>query len=193
MVLITSDKKEEEEFNSEIRRDFGFHNYVRFFAQLIYIISKILEKESPLSRGFLCFTLIRLALDLARVPYVDHTIQLADWPSIKSKGLAEGSLPFGQLPLLKINGLNLIQSTSILRYLSRKYISPEADEALQATIDMMIEGWDDVLSGYFDHLFSSPGVLKSWLYNECDTLLDRLEHYYRLHKVFYIFGSGNEV
>ena len=68
----------------------------------------------------MCFTLIRLALDLARVPYVDHTIQLADWPSIKSKGLAEGSLPFGQLPLLKINGLNLIQSTSILRYLSRK-------------------------------------------------------------------------
>lgn len=49
------------------------------------------------------------------------------------------------------------------RILYVRYISPEADDALQVMIDMMIEGWDDVLSGYFDHLFSSPGVLKSWL------------------------------
>lgn len=43
MVLITSDKKEEEEFNSEIRRDFGFHNYVRFFAQLVGVSGGVLH------------------------------------------------------------------------------------------------------------------------------------------------------
>ena len=64
--------------------------------------------------------MIRLALDLAHISYVDHTIQLAEWPDIKARGLEEGFLPFGQLPFLKIDGLNLIQSTSILRYLSRK-------------------------------------------------------------------------
>ena len=38
-----------------------------------------------------------------------------------------------------------------------------ADDAMQTLIDMMIEGWDDVLSGYFVNLFNGSGVLKSWL------------------------------
>ena len=115
----------------------------------------------------------RLALDLAKIHYRDNIIPPEEWPEIKSKGVAEGSLPFGQLPLLKIDGLNISQSTSILRYLSRKsflfigssvrYISVNADDAMQTLIDMMIEGWDDVLSGYFVNLFNGSGVLKSWL------------------------------
>ena len=38
-----------------------------------------------------------------------------------------------------------------------------ADDATQTLIDMMIEGWDDVLSGYFANLFNGSVVLKSWL------------------------------
>lgn len=44
----------------------------------------------------------------------------SEWVEFKAKGLEDGTLPFGQLPLLKIDGLNLVESTSILRYLSAK-------------------------------------------------------------------------
>ena len=140
MVFITVLKEEREESNSRNRPYFVLHNLQRFLNNCqelllwnynsvcfflpwqICITSKILEKESLLS-NFVAFLMIRLALDLAHISYVDHTIQLAEWPDIKARGLEEGFLPFGQLPFLKIDGLNLIQSTSILRYLSRKQFS----------------------------------------------------------------------
>lgn len=76
-----------------------------------------------------------------------------------------------------------------------RYITPNATEELNVMIDMMIEGWNEVISGYFSHLFNSPGFLKAWLCiylldncnldNECDTLLSHLEHYYLLKGVNY--------
>ena len=59
---------------------------------------------------------------------------------------------------------------------------------METTIDMMIEGWSEIISGYFAHLFSGPMVLNSWLCkhtfcdvsvdNECDSMLHHLETYY---------------
>ena len=43
---------------------------------------------------------------------------------MKLRGLEDLSLPFGQLPLLNIDGMNIVESTSILRYLSRKCVVP---------------------------------------------------------------------
>ena len=117
---------------------------------------------------------LRIALDISGIEYEDHIVNPSEWVEFKAKGLEEGTLPFGQLPLLKVDGLNLVESTSILRYLSAKYycrikldlcryISPGVDIKMAATIDMMVEGWKDVISGYFAHLFNDPGVLSEWI------------------------------
>ena len=66
----------------------------------------------------------RLALALSGIEFKENSVISSDWPAMKVKGLEDLSLPFGQLPLLKINGMNIVESTSILRYLSRKCPSP---------------------------------------------------------------------
>ncbi len=66
----------------------------------------------------------RLALALSGIEFKENSVNSSDWPAMKVKGLEDLSLPFGQLPLLKINGMNIVESTSILRYLSRKCPSP---------------------------------------------------------------------
>lgn len=76
--------------------------------------------RSPIIRGLRR----RLALALSGIEFKENSVNSSDWPAMKVKGLEDLSLPFGQLPLLKINGMNIVESTSILRYLSRKYPSP---------------------------------------------------------------------
>lgn len=70
---------------------------------------------------------VRLALDLGGIDYTETSISLAEWPDKKCQCLEDGTLPFGQLPLLQIDGMNIVQSTSILRYLSRKLLIQQMD------------------------------------------------------------------
>ena len=62
------------------------------------------------------------------------------------------------------------------------------------TIDIMVEGWNDVISGYSAHLFNDPCALYSWIRKrffshsyredtECDVLLSRLEAVYSRNNV----------
>ena len=39
---------------------------------------------------------------------------------MKEAGVADGSLPFGQLPLLEDDGVKVVQSGAIMRHLARK-------------------------------------------------------------------------
>ena len=64
--------------------------------------------------------IVRLAVDVAGVEYKETIIKMEEWPEKKSAYLANGTLPFGQLPLLRIDNIDIVQSTTILRYLSRK-------------------------------------------------------------------------
>lgn len=61
---------------------------------------------------------IKIALQLAHIPYTNRFIQ--DWKKEKEEGLKNGTLPFGQVPMLHIDGLDIVQSMSILHYISRK-------------------------------------------------------------------------
>lgn len=86
----------------------------------MYIL-KILVREKQFGNNRFVGVIYRLALDLAGVEYKENSINFSEWPEKKVIGLANGTLPFGQLPLLHMDGLDIVQSTSILRYLSRKY------------------------------------------------------------------------
>jgi len=91
---------------------------------------------------------IRLLLDVVGVSYteVDFTT-FEELQEIR----ATGKLMFNQLPLLEINGLNLVQSGAIVRYLGRLGgIEPESTEH-KVVADMVAGGITDLrdnLSGY---------------------------------------------
>lgn len=61
---------------------------------------------------------IKCALQLARIPYSFNAI--SDWPTMKEEGIKSGLLPFGQVPLVHIDGMDLVQSRAILRYIGEK-------------------------------------------------------------------------
>jgi len=55
-----------------------------------------------------------MAFAEAGVEFEDRRVDHAQWPSLK------GTAPFGQLPMLEIDGLHLAESMTILRYVGRK-------------------------------------------------------------------------
>lgn len=75
---------------------------------------------------------LRLALALAGVDFVDHRIQFADFPKLKS------SLPFGTLPVLEIDGLVIGQSLAALRYIGRKHGFYSEDPVLAMRTDELM-------------------------------------------------------
>jgi glutathione S-transferase len=55
----------------------------------------------------------RLALSIGGVPFIDERVKGADWPALKP------STPFGQLPLLEVDGQRISQSIAINRYVGQ--------------------------------------------------------------------------
>lgn len=81
----------------------------------------------------------RLALAIANIPFEDDRIPLEDWPSVK------GSTPFGQCPVLEVDGEVITQGNSINRYVGKLAgLYPEDDlEALR--VDEVMDAIDDIV------------------------------------------------
>ncbi|CAL8110920.1 unnamed protein product [Orchesella dallaii] len=81
---------------------------------------------------------IRLIFAHANVEYEDIRVAREDWPELKP------SMPWGQMPVLEIDGVYLAQSVAICRYLARKYNligeteldAAKCDEYVDAIMDM---------------------------------------------------------
>jgi glutathione S-transferase len=63
-------------------------------------------------------------------------------------------LPFGQVPVLQIDGMNLAQTGTIVRYLSKKfgYYPQDIKEATRA--EMILDGTFDLIQKYFQTIFA---------------------------------------
>lgn len=59
----------------------------------------------------------RYLLNYFGAAYTDNRVSFEEWPLMKAGGFSE----FSQLPMLEIDGLKLVQSRCISRYLAQKY------------------------------------------------------------------------
>lgn len=80
----------------------------------------------------------RLLLEVAGVPYEDSRVDFTRWPDLKK------DTPFGQLPILEIDGVRICQSNTIARYLANKYGLAGKTELEKARADMIVDCSEDV-------------------------------------------------
>ncbi|CAJ0574688.1 unnamed protein product, partial [Mesorhabditis spiculigera] len=79
---------------------------------------------------------------LANVDFEDHRVRREEWAALKN------STPFGQMPVLEVDGKQLAQSKAIARYLAHQF--GFAGETLweQAQVD----AWGDQISDYMNEV-----------------------------------------
>ncbi|XP_055341706.1 glutathione S-transferase 1-like [Paramacrobiotus metropolitanus] len=80
----------------------------------------------------------RFIFAYAGVPFEDVRIAREDWPAMKA------STPFGQLPLLEIDGKMFGQSAAFARLLAKRYGLAGKDEFEQAQVDAIIDYQKDI-------------------------------------------------
>jgi len=87
----------------------------------------------------------RLLFAAAGVPYEDVRIDKAKWAELKP------TTPFGQLPLLEVDGVTLCQSKTIARFLAGQFGLAGETPRDRARADMLFECADDLFkwSGVF--------------------------------------------
>ncbi|KAI6187345.1 hypothetical protein M3Y98_00233200 [Aphelenchoides besseyi] len=88
----------------------------------------------------------RLIFHYANVPFEDVRIQREDWPAEKP------NTPYGQIPVLEINGRPLAQTFALCRYLGAKFGLAGKDDEERANLDEIMELYremTDQFSQYF--------------------------------------------
>ncbi|CAG4942562.1 unnamed protein product [Parnassius apollo] len=81
---------------------------------------------------------IRMLLAYGEQEFEDKRITKDEWPAVKPK------TPFGQVPVLEIDGKQYAQSLAICRYLGHKYMLAGADIEEDFLIDQNIDFFTDI-------------------------------------------------
>eukprot|EP01100_Stratorugosa_tubuloviscum_P003069 TRINITY_DN1724_c2_g1_i1.p1 TRINITY_DN1724_c2_g1~~TRINITY_DN1724_c2_g1_i1.p1 ORF type:complete len:221 (+),score=124.31 TRINITY_DN1724_c2_g1_i1:114-776(+) len=99
---------------------------------------------------------IRLLLEDTKTEYVMHNVEFGQWPEMKRKGLEDGSIAFGQLPMLEDNGFHIVESNSIVRHLARKF-NLYGKSANEATLCDMINDYFEEIRDKYVHMIYREG------------------------------------
>ncbi|KAI8521856.1 hypothetical protein Bbelb_016100 [Branchiostoma belcheri] len=78
--------------------------------------------------------LCRLLLAAGGIEYEDNRLPQEEWPGFQPK------TPFGQLPIMEVDGTMLCQSNSVARFLARETGLAGKTSLDQAKVDMIMEG-----------------------------------------------------
>ncbi|XP_046886014.1 glutathione S-transferase 3-like isoform X2 [Hypomesus transpacificus] len=81
------------------------------------------------------------------------------------KHISDGDLMFGQVPMVEIDGMKLVQTKAILNYIAGKYNLYGKDLKERAMIDMYSEGLRDFMEMIMILCFTPPMELKTKLEN----------------------------
>jgi len=85
---------------------------------------------------------IRLILAQAGVEYEDYRIARDQWPTVKKE------TPMGQVPILEYDGDVFCQSTTIARFLARKYNLAGKNDIAAAEADQAVDALNDIFSHF---------------------------------------------
>ncbi len=87
---------------------------------------------------------IRIALHIAGLPFEDRRLKFPDFAQAKSTG----ELPLGQVPVLEVDGLAIVQTASIMRYVARIGATDliPADPLVALIADSALDSFNDNLS-----------------------------------------------
>jgi glutathione S-transferase len=116
---------------------------------------------------------IRLMLEEIGIAYEDRQIGNAEWQDLKPR------TPFGQLPLLRIGGLELVQTMAIVRHLARMHHLSGGTEAERTRCDIAVEAIRDA-DHHLGVLVWTPGFeenRRSIIENELPVRLAPLERF----------------
>uniref|UniRef100_A0A1I7TDA6 glutathione transferase n=1 Tax=Caenorhabditis tropicalis TaxID=1561998 RepID=A0A1I7TDA6_9PELO len=89
----------------------------------------------------------RIIFALFDVPYEDNRVSVEEWSEMKRK------TPFGQLPVLEVDGIEIGQSMSITRYLARKFGIAGKTPEEEAIADSIVDQYRDFI--FFFRQFTS--------------------------------------
>lgn len=96
---------------------------------------------------------VRLALHLAGLKFEDNRIAREEWMKLK------GSTPFGQMPLLEVDGTVHAQSQALIRYVARISDSDTlypSDPAGALKVDQVLGVLDDLYRAWYPKLLFNP-------------------------------------
>lgn len=113
----------------------------------------------------------RLALFIAGIPFEDERISFEDFPAVKKSG----RLPFGQVPLLTVDGKVFAQSGACVRYCARiAGLFPVEDLLAFCAIEEIAGVIDDLYSSIFSYRGKDRDELKASRRNTAETVFPRL-------------------
>jgi len=98
---------------------------------------------------------IRLVLAYAGKEFEDKRIAPEDMPSLKP------SLPFGQLPVLEIDGDTIGQSMAIARFLANQYGIAGSSNLVKAQVDEVVDVMNDVQDAMYGTFFEKDEKVKA--------------------------------
>jgi len=110
---------------------------------------------------------LRLILEAAGANYVYEAVTYEQWQALKP------TLPFGQIPAYEDGDLKLVQTQAIARHLGRKYNFYGSTEAEHSHVDVVIEGFLDLIQALFKLIFG-PDMDKNLAEFGQSTLLTHL-------------------
>jgi len=105
---------------------------------------------------------VRLLFALKGIEYEDVRVTREEWPALKPN--AE-QYPWGSLPVLQEGDKVLAQSTTILRYLARKFNLIGSDEFEAAKCDELADAMTDYRQAFFKPIFEKDEAKKEELTN----------------------------
>jgi glutathione S-transferase len=99
--------------------------------------------------------IIRLTLAAGGVEFVDTRIERDQWPALKD------SAPFGQVPILKVDGVQLCQSNSCARFVARRLKLAGKTDLEQAQADMIVDCLEDSIKPILTFFFEKDETKKA--------------------------------
>nr|APW77577.1 glutathione S-transferase sigma 1 [Pieris rapae] len=117
---------------------------------------------------------VRLLLSYGGQDFEDKRIPMEDWPAFKP------STPFGQMPVLEIDGKTYAQSFAISRYLGRKYGLSGANAEEDLEIDQNVDFVNDIRAKAASVRYENDPEVKAKMHaeftkNVYPALLDKLD------------------